>query len=166
VIQAIRTSAATSQAVMSAVGDAPWSAALLVAVREVCGNLRSPLGLPVFAPEIRGFFGSSRAVALPGSPATVTAPAGGTISVVADWSATPPATGVMIRLTAPGVDPPVLAGRMIGQIGATTVPIASDPSGALISLTAAQAVDGKALITIANPSIAAPAAITVQVAVT
>ena len=55
---------------------------------------------------------------------------------------------------------------MIGQVGATTVPITSDPSGALINLTPAQAVDGKALITIANPSIAAPAAITFQVTVT
>ena len=166
VTQAIQTSAASAQAVMSAVGDAPWSAALLIAVREVCGNLRSPSGLPVFATGIRNFFGNSRAVAIPATPATVTTPAGGAISVVADWSATPATSEVVIRLTAQGVDPAILAGRAIAQMGATAVPIASDPSGALITLPALQAVGGKALITVANPSIVAPAAITVQVTVT
>jgi hypothetical protein len=166
VLQAIRTAGPSAHDVMSAVGDARWSAALLVAVQEVCGNLRTPGGLPAFAPEIRDFFPLSRAVALPGTPATVTAPAGGAISVVADWSATAPAGSVIVRVTAPGIDPAILAGRLLAQVGTTPVPITSDPSGALITLTGAQVAAGRALVTIASPSIGAPTALTTEVSST
>ena len=166
VLQAIRAAGPSAQDVMSSVGDAQWSTALLAAVREVCGNLRSPSGLPVFAPEIRSFFRLSRAVALPGTPATVTAPAGGTISVVADWSASPTAAQVVVRLTAPEIAPAILAGRLLAQVGATLVQITSDPSGALITLTGSQVAEGKALITIASVSTGAPTALTAEVSFT
>lgn len=171
VAQVLRSAAASplgsSQAVLAATGDAQWSAALLVAVREVCGNLRSPSGLTTFPPETRGFFvDPTRPVARVGAPATAVTPAGGTTTLVADWSATPPTTQVVVRLTAAGLAPDALATRLVAQSGGVVLPVTSDPTGALVTLPAAQASALRALVTVASPTISAPLSVVAEVVVT
>ena len=163
---AVRSGGSTAQAIMSGVGDAAWSAAVLLATRELCGNLRSPSGAPVFAPKIRDVFAAGRPIASPGVPVATPAPPGGTASVVGDWPTGPPPAQVVIRLTAPGIAPDALASRLVAQAGATVLTVTSDPTATLVTLPAADILTGRALITIANPSIATPVTVTTEVTVT
>jgi hypothetical protein len=161
---AILAAAKTPATVMASVGDAPWSASLLSAVTEVCGNLRSPAGQPIFASQIRDFFADGRPVARPGVPVTATVWAGGVQSLVATWTTAP--TQVVLRVSAPGVDPATLATRLVTQTGGVVVPVTSDPTGALITLVGPQAGVGAALVTVASPSIAGAISVTLEVTAT
>ena len=163
---AVRTGGSSAQAIMSGVGDVAWSAAVLLATRELCGNLRSPSGAPVFAPEIRDVFAAGRPIASPGVPVAATALPGGTTTAVGDWPTVPPPAQVVIRMTAPGIAPDVLASRLVAQVGATALAVTSDPTAALVTLPTPDIATGRALITFANPSIAAPVTVTTEVTAT
>ena len=161
---AILKAAQTPRAVMESVGDGQWSASLLSAVTEVCGNLRSPAGQPIFAPQIRDFFSDGRPVASPGLPATAIVWAGGVQSLVATWTTAP--TQVVLRVSAPGIAPATLATRLVVQTGGVVVPVTSDPTASLITLVGPQAAAGAALVTVASPAIAGAISVTLEVTTT
>ncbi len=160
---------ATTQAVIGHIGDARWSEALLVATREICGNLRTPSGQTVFPPGIRVFFGANPGTpgAQPAAPAMVTLAPGGVRSIPVGWPPTdPPSTTVTLQVTAPGIDPATVAARTFVHVAGALAPVGPDATGSAAMLSGAQVTAQGGAVTMANPSSVAPLTITVSVTMT
>ncbi len=158
---AAATPLTTPQAVVTAVGDPRWSAALATAVREVCGNLRSPNGQTAFPAGIRDFFATAAPTASPGTPAVVTVPAGGTASVRAAWSGA--ATSVTVRVTVAGAAPSTVAQGIAATVGGASVTVGADATSAFISVPPGSIAAGGGPLTIANPLSLSDSSATVDV---
>ena len=148
------------------IGDARWSEALLVATREICGNLRTPSGQTVFPPGIRAFFGATQGTptAHPAAPAAITLAPGGVRSIPVNWALVdPPPTTVTIQVAAPGIDPAAITARTFAHIAGAPVTGISDPTGTSVVLSGAPVAARGGALTVANPSSITPLAITVSV---
>ncbi len=161
----ITTPFTTPQAVIAHVGDARWSDALMVAAREICGNVRTPTGQTVFPAGIRAFLGAGpEPAAAPAAPVSVPLAPGGVRSLRVDWRTVDPATtSVTIQIAATGVDPAAVAARTFVQIAGALVAATADASGATVVVPAAQLAAGGGVVTLANPSSVAPTSITLSV---
>jgi hypothetical protein len=145
-------------ATVAAVGGARWSAALAAAVRAQCGALRSPSGATVFAPEVRGFLGGDGRGASPGSPVTLTVPAGGVGSAAV---LTAPGAASRISVTA-AVPAPVLLGAV--AIGGPEGALPAGVAGAAVEAAVPAGIAGRDLsVSVANPSPTAALAVEVRV---
>lgn len=156
----------TTQTVIGHIGDARWSEALLVATREICGNLRTPSGQTVFPPGIRAFFGANPGTpaAQPAAPATVTLAPGGVRTIPVGWPPTdPPPTTVTIQVAAPGIDPAAVAARTFVHVAGELVSAGPDATGSAAVLSGAQVTAQGGAVTVANPSSIIPLSITVSV---
>ncbi len=161
-IRGIMTGAPTSlpttpQAVLARVGADRWSAALAVAVREVCGNLRSPSAATLFPSAIQDYFGALRPPASPGVSTPLVVPAGGAASVGAIWP--PGSTTVTLR-----VAPASLADRLVARSGGVLLTVGSDGAAAVVAVPAELLLAQRsASLTLANPLTTTPTTATIDV---
>ncbi len=151
-----RARRSSMQAVLARVGADRWSAALAVAVREVCGNALA-LGATVVPSGIQDYFGALRQPASPGGSMPLVVPAGWTASVGAIWP--PGSTTVTLR-----VAPASLVGRLMARSGGVPLPVGSDGTAAVVTMPAELLpAQHSASLTIANPSAATPTTATIDV---
>lgn len=139
---------------------ARWGDALQQASQAVCGAGVSPDGQVSFAPQVREFIGLTTPAVQVGDVGAIDVPAGGVASGRADWRLTEP-EAVTLHLTADGLDAATLAGRLtVTTSSGRHAPTVRDG----VAVVDVPAADGRATVTVTNPSTATPLSVRMAVA--